>query len=297
MRIYQWAKNTLLFVPILMAHQANNIESLISVIWAFISFSLCASSVYILNDMVDIESDKQHPTKKNRPFAMGKLTIRAGTILIVILLILSFGIAFAMLPKAFSVVLLIYFVSTTAYSVYLKQIMLVDVILLGGLYTLRVLAGSIAANVEISSWLLVFSMFFFLSLAFVKRYADLILIKKNKNSSIAGRGYKVDDLDLVQKSGITSGFVSVLVLALYINSPHVGDLYKSPVLIWFALPLLLYWLMRMWMVTNRGEMTDDPIIYALRDKASYLAMGSIVIIMILAATVDSSIFNYFNMVQ
>lgn len=202
-----------------------------------------------------------------------------------------------MLSTGFLIILIVYMISTTAYSIILKQIMLIDVIVLGGLYTLRIVAGSIASRVDVSSWLLVFSMFFFLSLAFMKRYADLILMKQNNYDEIAGRGYHIDDLDIVQKSGITSGFVAMLVLALYINSEHVIELYKSPILIWFTVPVLLYWLMRMWMVTNRGKMTDDPIIYAMRDKTTYVAMIIIVIIMLLAATVEGSVFNNLNIIQ
>ena len=288
MRVYQWAKNSLLFLPIIMAHQFTNIELLVDVVWAFISFSLCASAVYLLNDILDLDADRKHPTKKNRPFASGALSIKLGIILIFLLLTISLIIAITLLSISFLAILILYMILTTAYSVALKQIMLIDVIVLGGLYTLRITAGSIAAGVNVSSWLLVFSMFFFLSLAFMKRYADLILVKNNNNNIIVGRGYHLNDLDLVQKSGITSGFVSILVLALYINSAHVIELYKSPILIWFTLPILFYWLMRMWMVTNRGEMTDDPIIYAIQDKITYVAMFTIVTIMILAATVDKS---------
>jgi len=296
MRLHQWSKNILLFLPILMAHQLTNTESILSVIWAFLSFSLCASSVYIFNDLLDVETDRKHPTKRNRPLASGAMSIITGIFLIVFLLCMGIGIAIVKLSTTFLFILFIYMISTTAYSLVLKQILLIDVIVLGGLYTLRVVAGSVASMVEVSSWLLVFSMFFFLSLAFMKRYADLILMKKNKYKSIAGRGYSIADLDLVQKTGVTSGFVSILVLALYINSIHVIELYKSPILIWFTLPVLLYWLMRMWMVTNRGEMTDDPIIYAAKDKISYVSISIIIIIMFLAATIDKEIFNHLHII-
>lgn len=296
-RIYQWAKNLLLFLPVLMAHQIDDLQIFLKVAWAFLAFSLCASAVYILNDILDIESDKKHPTKKHRPFAAGKLTVKTGKFLIIVLLILSIVIAFVLQHTSFLVVLFIYLLLTSLYTLFLKQIMLLDVIILGGLYTIRVVAGSVASAVEVSSWLLVFSMFFFLSLAFMKRYADLILMKKNKRESIAGRRYSIEDLDLVQKSGIISGFVSILVLALYINSPHVVELYKTPILIWFTLPILLYWLMRMWMVTNRGEMTDDPIIFAVKDKISYLSILLIGAIMFLAASIDNTIFDHLHILQ
>lgn len=297
MRIHQWAKNSLLFLPIIMAHQFTDVNSLVTVLWAFISFSFCASAVYILNDLLDIETDREHPTKKNRPLASGLMSVKTAVALIFLLLLISVFISIKMLSTGFLIILIVYMISTTAYSIILKQIMLIDVIVLGGLYTLRIIAGSIASRVDVSSWLLVFSMFFFLSLAFMKRYADLILMKQNNYDEIAGRGYHIDDLDIVQKSGITSGFVAMLVLALYINSEHVIELYKSPILIWFTVPVLLYWLMRMWMVTNRGKMTDDPIIYAMRDKTTYVVMIIIVIIMLLAATVDGSVFNNLNIIQ
>ena len=295
-RVHQWAKNVLLFLPILMAHQFYNLNSLVSTVWAFLSFSFCASSVYVLNDLLDLETDRKHP-KRNRPFASGNLSIIVGIVLLFILLFMGIAISVLKLSTTFLIILLFYMVVTTLYSLILKQILMIDVIVLGGLYTLRIAAGSVASMVEVSSWLLVFSMFFFLSLAFMKRYADLILIKKNKDESIAGRGYSIEDLDLVQKSGITSGFVAILVLALYVNSAHVMVLYKSPILIWLVLPVLLYWLMRMWAVTNRGEMNDDPIIYAVKDKMSYVSIIIIVVIMILAATIDKSIFNNLHIIQ
>lgn len=297
MRIYQWAKNFLLFLPVLMAHQVDNHQVLLKVSWAFLAFSLCASAVYILNDMLDIKSDKNHPTKKNRPFAAGALSVKTGIILTVILLVLSIITSLSTLSNSFLIVLVIYLFSTTIYTTLLKRMMLIDVIFLGCLYTLRIVAGSVASMIEVSSWLLVFSLFFFLSLAFMKRYADLIIMEKNQHNSIAGRGYSVNDLDLVQKSGITSGFVSILVLALYINSPNVVELYKTPNLIWLTLPVLLYWLMRMWMVTNRGDMTDDPIIFAAKDKISYISIALIGIIMFVAATIDEAIIDYLQIIQ
>lgn len=297
LRVHQWTKNLLLFLPIIMAHQFTDVNLLGSVLWAFISFSFCASAVYILNDLLDIETDRKHPSKKTRPLASGMMSVQTSVLLIFLFLLTSVFISIKVLSTAFLLILIIYMILTTAYSIILKQIMLIDVMVLGGLYTLRITAGSIASRVDVSSWLLVFSMFFFLSLAFMKRYADLILMKQNNYDEIAGRGYHIDDLDIVQKSGITSGFVAMLVLALYINSEHVIELYKSPILIWFMIPVLFYWLMRMWMVANRGKMTDDPIIYAMRDKTTYVAMIIIVIIMLLAATVDGSVFNNLNIIQ
>ncbi len=297
LRIHQWVKNSLLFLPITMAHQFTDVNLLVAVLWAFISFSFCASAVYVLNDLLDLETDRKHPTKKNRPLASGLISVKTSVLLIFLILLTSGFIAIKILSTAFLIILIVYVILTTAYSVILKQLMLIDVIVLGGLYTLRITAGSIASGVDISSWLLVFSMFFFLSLAFMKRYADLILMKQKNYNEIAGRGYHIDDLDLVQKSGITSGFVAMLVLALYINSDRVMELYKSPILIWFTLPVLLYWVMRMWMVTNRGEMTEDPIIYAIRDKTTYVVMIIIGIIMVLAATINNSVFNKLSIIQ
>lgn len=286
LRVYQWSKNMLLFLAILMSHRILEPNLFKQVLVAFFSFSLSASAVYILNDLFDLEADRKHPSKKNRPFASGRLPVVSGIFAIPVLLILSFLLAVSLLPYIFTIILILYLITTTTYSLYLKEKIIIDVITLGALYTLRVLAGGLAVGIEVSSWLLGFSWFFFLSLAFMKRYADLLLIKNNNQEEIFGRGYSTTDLEIVQKSGITSGFISLLVLVLYINSEQVIELYKEPAIFWLTIPVLLYWLMRMWLVAHRGKMTDDPIIFAIKDKISYITFLIIIIILIVATNLN-----------
>jgi len=284
LRIYQWSKNTLVFLALLMSHKILEADLFINSVIAFFSFGFTASAVYILNDLFDLESDRKHPSKKLRPFAAGTLSIRSGVIAIPILITLSFLMALLFLPKLFVLVLLIYLITTTTYSVYLKEIFIVDVILLGALYTLRILAGGFATDIEVSSWLLGFSGFFFLSLAFMKRYTDLVLFKKNEQIELFGRGYRIEDMEIVQKFGIVSGFISLLILAMYITSEQVLVLYSQPLMLWITIPIILYWLMNMWIATNRGKMTEDPIIYAVKDKSSYIVFILVLTIIILSTT-------------
>lgn len=286
LRVHQWSKNMLLFLAILMSHRILEPNLFKQVLVAFFSFSLSASAVYILNDLFDLGADRKHPSKKNRPFASGRLPVVSGICAIPILLIISFLLAVSLLPHTFIIILILYLITTTAYSLYLKEKIILDVIILGALYTLRVLAGGLAVDIGVSSWLLGFSWFFFLSLAFMKRYADLLLIKNNNQEEIFGRGYSTADLGIVQKSGITSGFISLLVLVLYINSDQVIELYKEPSMFWLTIPVLLYWLMRMWLVAHRGKMTDDPIIFAIKDKISYITFLIIIIILIVATNLN-----------
>ena len=289
LRVHQWSKNGLLFLALFMSHRIVELNLFKQTVIAFLSFSLSASAVYILNDLFDLEADRKHPAKKDRPLASGKLPVVNGIIAIPSLLIISFLLAVSLLPNIFTIILIIYLITTTSYSIFLKEKLFLDVITLGVLYTLRVLAGGLAVGIEVSSWLLGFSLFFFLSLAFMKRYADLLLIKSNNQGELFGRGYSIIDLDIVQKLGISSGFVSLLILALYISSDQVIVLYKHPELIWLAIPILLYWLMRMWYVAHKGRMTDDPIIFAIKDKSSYTMFFLIVIILIIAANLNISI--------
>jgi len=286
LRIHQWSKNGLLFLALFMSHRIIEPILFKQAVIAFFSFSLSASAVYILNDLFDLEADRKHPSKKNRPLASGRLSVINGIIAIPGLLIISLLLAIILLPNIFTIVLIVYLITTTGYSLYFKEKLFLDVIILGALYTLRVLAGGLAVGVEVSSWLLGFSLFFFLSLAFMKRYADLLLIKNNDQKELIGRGYSIIDLDIVQKVGISSGFISLLILALYINGDQVMVLYKQPELIWFTIPILLYWLMRMWFVAHKGQMTDDPIVFAIKDKSSYIMFLFILIIIIVAANVN-----------
>jgi len=250
---------------------------------AFAAFSLCASSAYIINDLVDLESDRQHPTKRERPFASGSLQIQTGIVLAPLLIAGALLIAAPLLSSLFTALLCSYFLLTMAYSLYFRRKLLLDVLTLAGLYTLRILAGGIAVSVVVSQWLLTFSVFLFLSLAFLKRYAELRVIEENNQINHSGRGYVLSDIMMVQNVGSTSGYLSVLVLALYINSREVVELYQHPWVLWLIGPCLLYWITRMWFLAHRGQMTDDPILFAVRDRKSYM-IGFAVLVFIFAAT-------------
>ncbi len=267
LRVHQWAKNALLFVPLLAAHRAGDLAAIGRASLAFVAFCLCASSVYILNDMLDLEADRAHARKCRRPFASGDLSLAAGFWLVPILLTSAAAVAVS-LPWEFQLALAAYYVLTTAYSLALKGMMLIDAIALAGLYTLRVIAGAAAVEIPLSFWLLLFSVFLFLSLALVKRYAELDALRRGRQLKAAGRGYHVEDLPMLEAMGISAGYLSVLVLALYINSPATVPLYRHPVAIWPLCVLLLYWVTRIWMKTHRGKMHDDPVVFALRDRIS-----------------------------
>lgn len=282
LRIYQWVKNILLFVPLLMAHKVIDADLNLQALYAFVAFSLCASCVYIVNDLLDLEADRLHPHKRHRPFAAGVLPIKIGLLTAPLLLIASFAIAAVFLPINFFIVLGLYFLLTTAYSFHLKRVLIVDVLVLAGLYTLRLFAGGMATSVPISPWLLAFSMFFFLNLAFVKRFSELHLMQESKQTKSKGRGYVVGDIDLFRSIGPASGYLSVVVLCFYINSREVVLLYKHPELLLLIGPFLLYWITRMWLWALRGKMTDDPIVFAAKDPASYVIGALVAGMMIMA---------------
>jgi 4-hydroxybenzoate polyprenyltransferase/phosphoserine phosphatase len=270
LRVHQWMKNLLLFIPLFAAHQITDMDTWLALVLAFCSFSLCASSVYIANDLLDLESDRQHPRKCNRPFASGQVPAWMGVILAPILLLGSLAIGWHV-GGTFLPWLVFYFVLTCAYSWGLKRLMLVDCLTLAMLYTLRIVAGAAAASMSLSFWLLAFSVFLFLSLAFVKRYAELQVQLLSGKQKVHGRGYYTSDAPLVQMLGITSGYAAVVVLALYLNSDAVVQLYRTPEFVWGAVPVMLFWVSWIWMQAHRGEMHDDPLVFAVKDKASLLA--------------------------
>ncbi len=271
MRLHQWLKNLLVLLPVAGAFQLGDGLLVQQAVLAFLAFGLCASSVYLLNDLVDLDSDRAHPRKRQRPFAAGDLSVLAGVGMA--LLLLASAVALARLGRpAFMVWLAVYFALTLAYSFVLKRRVLVDCITLGSLYTLRIVAGCYAVGLPPSFWLLAFSMFLFLSLAFVKRYAELAALAGQGRDTAQGRGYRAGDLPLVQAMGVASGFSAVLLLALYINGDTVLRMYSQPELLWLTIPITLYWVSRMWMQAQRGNMDDDPVIFALRDRYS-LACG------------------------
>lgn len=280
LRVHQWLKNLLLFVPIFAAHQLTSADAWTSLILAFFSFSLCASSVYIVNDLLDLESDRQHPRKQNRPFASGQVPAWLGVALSPVLLIASLGLGLYV-GGGFLPWLAFYFVLTCAYSLSLKRIMLVDCLALAILYTFRIIAGAAAVGHSLSFWLLAFSVFLFLSLAFIKRYAELGVQLLSGKEKVHGRGYHTADAPLIQTMGIASGYASVLVLALYLNSDAVVKLYRAPEFAWGAVPVMLFWISWMWMQAHRGEMHDDPLVFAVKDKASLLAGVVFVAVMVM----------------
>ncbi len=269
LRPHQWAKNLLVFVPLLLAHSYFDRERVLSTLWAFVSFSLCASAVYIFNDLMDLEADRRHPEKKHRPFAAGDLPIHAGLGLSVVLLVLSALIAMT-ISEDYLLVFGIYFVSTTAYSLGLKAVALLDVFILAGLYTIRVLAGIFAADVALSFWLLALSLFLFFSLAMLKRYSELYNLEQREHRKMRVRGYTTDDQHILALLGVASGYISVLVLALYITTPEHMVEYRRPEFLWFVFPALLYWISRVWLLACRGRMNEDPVLFALRDVPSYV---------------------------
>lgn len=272
LRLHQWLKNMLLFVPLLAAHRLLDVGALGSAALAFIAFSLCASAVYLLNDLLDLESDREHIRKRNRPFASAKIPLWTGLAMIPALLLLS-GIACIALPPAFTVILVAYFAITLSYSFWLKKQVVVDVLMLAALYTVRVVAGGAATGISPSFWLLLFSMFIFLSLALVKRYSEMYVVLKQNKSQAAGRGYSIDDLPVLMSVGTSSGMVAVLVFSLYINNAETLSIYGSPQRLWPISGLLLYWVTRLWMKTHRGEIDDDPVVFALKDWQSIAVLA------------------------
>ena len=270
MRPHQWMKNMLVFIPLLAAHRYGDASSVLQALLAFVAFGLTASSVYLLNDLVDVADDRQHVRKRQRPFAAGHLSLLHGWLAWPLLLICAFTLAAAALPWPFTLSLGAYFVLTVAYSLRLKQIPMVDVLALAGLYTLRIIAGAAAIAVPLTFWLLSFSMFLFLSLAFIKRYSELKAARQNgQTKAFRGRGYTSQDLELVANLGVSAGYTSVLVLALYIQDARTASLYATPQVIWLACPLLLFWISRAWLIAHRGQMHDDPIVFVLKDRVSW----------------------------
>jgi 4-hydroxybenzoate polyprenyltransferase len=271
MRLHQWLKNGLLFVPLAMAHKLFEPAAFLQVCIAFLAFGLTASAVYLLNDMVDLKEDRRHPTKCRRPFAAGSIPLTHGLALVPTLLLVAFALA-SLLPVQFVAVLAAYFAATLAYSFYFKRTMLFDVLVLAGLYTLRIIAGSAALGIPRSFWLLAFSIFLFFSLALVKRYVELRDADDGKSQS-NGRAYRAADLETLSQFGITSGMAAVLVLALYIDSTVSQKLYRSPEVIWLLCPLMLYLICRIWILARRGDMHEDPIMFAIRDWRSQVIVG------------------------
>jgi len=266
LRPHQWLKNVLVFLPMLTAHQLDG-STLFQSCLAFACFSLVASSVYVLNDLLDLAADRAHPRKKDRPFASGRIPIAHGTWMAAGLLILGALLAIG-IGGDFLLVMLGYYLLTTAYSLDLKRRIVIDICVLAGLYTTRIIAGGVATGISLSVWLLAFSVFFFLSLAAVKRQAELVDSAARGELEASGRGYRVDDLPIIAMVAIGAGYLSVLVMTLYANAPAVMELYTHPEALWGVCAVLLYWITRTVLITHRGQMHDDPVVYAARDPVS-----------------------------
>lgn len=280
-RIHQWSKNFLVFVPLILSHSWGRPEMVFTVLLAFIAFCCSASAIYIINDFVDLEVDRQHAQKRHRPFAAGSLPLYWGVALAPLFLMVAFALALH-LNGLFALTLLAYIVLTLGYSFLLKQFVLLDVLTLTTLYTLRIVAGAVAVNLILSYWLLAFSMFIFFSLALSKRYSELHNLKQLGSGKQKARGYHVEDLPIIIIFGISSGYLAVLVTVLYINNLQADTLYSHPVWLWPVSLAVLYWISRIWLLAHRGELHEDPVLFAIHDRASYVLVVLVAISMFLA---------------
>jgi 4-hydroxybenzoate polyprenyltransferase/phosphoserine phosphatase len=272
LRLHQWAKNILIFLPVFAAHRTG-VATITHALIAFLAFSLCASSVYLLNDLLDLPHDRAHARKRHRPFASGAIPLDQAPLAIAVCLLGGAALALT-LPWRFVGMLAVYYACTTTYSFGLKRKPVWDVMMLALLYTMRVFAGSAATGIRISPWLLAFSMFLFFSLAVVKRQTELVQhLRSGRTEKLSGRGYLPEDLGVLSAMAASSGYMSVLVLALYVNSGDVLALYHHPSALWMLCPALLFWISRVLMLAHRGLLHDDPVVFALRDRIS-LGIGA-----------------------
>jgi 4-hydroxybenzoate polyprenyltransferase len=284
MRVQQWAKNILLFFPLILAHKLSNLELLITTFAAAVSFCFGASGVYLLNDCSDVFKDRAHPLKKHRPLASGAVPLWQGLSASLALTVLAFAVAILCVGKVFALLLLLYFFINFLYTYWIKSVAILDVVILSLFYSFRIFAGGVASSVEVSKWLLALSLFFFLSLAFGKRYQEIFLLESVGRKE-RSRGYLPSDQPVISICGLSAGFVSVMVLVLYISSPEVLKLYRMPDLLWLLAPMGIYWIARFWMLTTRGLLHDDPVLFALKDRVSWM-IGAFALILITIAQFD-----------
>lgn len=271
MRPHQWAKNALVAVPLLTAQRVGDLAAVTATVLGIVAFCLAASAGYLLNDLVDIEHDRHHPVKRRRPFAAGRLSLLLGWALWPVLVLAAATISVAWMPWQFTVTLAAYLAASVGYSAWAKRKAVLDVVTLGGLYTIRIVAGAAAIAAPLSLWLLTFSMLFFLSLALVKRVSELTRVRLREEAFAKGRGYHSDDLELLSSYGVASSIGAVVIFSLYLNDVHTAELYETPALLGLAVPVLLAWLMRCWLWAHRGDMHEDPIVFAVKDPKSLLA--------------------------
>ena len=281
LRLHQWLKNLLVFVPLLTAFAFADAGVLADALAAFLAFSLTASATYVVNDLWDLDSDRAHPRKRFRPLAAGQLPIVRALAVAGVALVAAFALAASVGP-VFLLTLAAYLAMTSAYSWVLKQYVLIDVLTLALLYTLRIVAGAAATGIAVSSWLAAFSVFVFLSLALVKRCAELVALRVAGVAATRGRDYRVDDLVVLWPLGVGSALSSVVIFGLFISAPQTVERYATPQLLWLAAVGLTYWLARLWIKTSRGEMHDDPVVYALRDRGSRIAVLAMIVVALAA---------------
>lgn len=288
LRPHQWAKNLLLFLPLILAHSWFDAERLRRAVLAFGAMGACASAVYVCNDLLDLESDRAHPRKRLRPFASGALPIAWGPPLAAGLLAAALAIA-VLLPPTFLACLGLYLAVAAAYSLWLKRKVMIDVVVLAGLYTLRILAGGQATATPVSEWLMAFAIFLFTSLAFAKRHAELARLLREGKELARGRDYLAVDLAMIGPMGTASGYLAVLVLAMYIHGSEVHRLYRYLWPLWLICPLLLYWISRLWLLAGRGDLNEDPLVFTLRDRVSWVVASLVFVLIAIAALPPSPI--------
>jgi 4-hydroxybenzoate polyprenyltransferase/phosphoserine phosphatase len=289
LRPQQWVKNLLLFVPLIVGHAMNDAGKVLDVFLAFLVFCATASAIYLINDLLDVGADRCHPVKRCRPFASGELPLTWGPPLALALLATAFTVTVLALPAMFTALLAGYVLLTNLYSFWLKRKVILDVLILAGLYTIRIQAGGVAAHVLLSEWLMAFSMFLFTSLAFVKRYAELVRLAREDGLDPTGRGYVMDDLAILESIGPSLGCVAVLVFALYINSEAANRFYANPLALWLICPLLLYGITRLWFLAKRGKLMEDPVLFACKDRTSLLVGIGVALVFAVASWVPMPI--------
>lgn len=288
LRVHQWTKNLLLFIPLLSSFAFFDQKAVYTTFLAFVAFSVAASSTYILNDLWDLDNDRAHVRKCKRPFASANLSILMGLMVATVGLLLALVLAY-FVSEAFFLMLWLYLFLTSVYSWILKVYVLMDVLMLSLLYTLRIVAGSVAAGVVTSSWLLAFSVFIFFSLALVKRCAELVTLQQNGKDATFGRDYRISDLTILWPLGVAAGVAAIVVFGLFISAPETKIRYATPDMLWLVAIILIYWIARLWIKTSRGEMHDDPIVYAIKDGASRIAVVVMVMVLLLAHFVNFSL--------
>lgn len=273
LRVHQWSKNALLAVPLVLSHQYTSLPAVLICLLTILLFSLCASAVYIINDLLDLPDDRRHPTKCNRPLARGAISIKSAAIVALGLLLFAMAFSLALVSPLFTIMLAGYVVFNLVYSFFLKRVPVLDIVILAGFYTYRVLIGAVAIDVAISFWLLAFSLFFFLNLAIIKRYADLLQTNEAGKTDLLGRSYTTEDIGFFQAIASATSCVSVLILMLYLQSDEVKEIYRHPQVLWLVSPVIMYWMIRVLLIASRGKMPDDPILFALRDRVSYYSLA------------------------